>query len=131
MVPSKSTEPGMPTLATSFDRHAAAAAAATTRPVPRLGGVWGTLPAMPNTQIAGHPLVGTGHAYRADLEPYDPAAEREPGTPIIGNGHHVEILAVFKDWNGVNDLDMLYVRCRETGQSTHVTPADLSLPALD
>lgn len=86
---------------------------------------------MANQQIDGHPLVGTEHVYRADLEPYDAASDTEPGTLVLGNGHHVQIRAAFKNWNGVDGLDMLYVRCHETGESTHVTPADLGLPALD
>ena len=86
---------------------------------------------MPNLQIDNHPLVGTHHIYRGDLSPYDPAADREPGIVVIGNGHHVEVLAAFQNWNDVADLDMLYVLCRETGMRSHVTPADLGLPPLD
>jgi hypothetical protein len=32
---------------------------------------------------------------------------------------------VFANWNDVAGLDMLYVRCHQTGYATHVTPADL------
>lgn len=85
---------------------------------------------MPNQRIDDHPLVGTRHVYRADLPPYDAASDNEPGTLVIGNGHHVEVLAVFKGWNYVDGLDMFYVRCEETGLTTHVTPANLGLPAL-
>lgn len=85
---------------------------------------------MPNQPIDGHPLVGTSHIYRADLPPYDNAADTEPGVLIIGNGHTVEVLSVFKNWNDVSGLDMLYVRCAQTRESTHVTPADLGLPPL-
>lgn len=85
---------------------------------------------MPNQRIEGHSLLGTRHVYRPDLAPYDAAADNEPGTLVICNGHHVEILAVFQNWNGVDGVDMFYVRCEETGQTTHVTPADLGLPAL-
>lgn len=38
---------------------------------------------------------------------------------------------MFKNWNAVTGLDMFAVHCDETGQSTHVTPADLGLPPLD
>lgn len=86
---------------------------------------------MPNQQLEHHPLVGTKHVFRADLEPYDPATDWEPGILVIGNGHHVEVLAVFKNWNDIAGLDMLFVNCQETGMSTHVTPADLGLPPLD
>ena len=65
---------------------------------------------MPNLQIANHPLVGTHHVFHPDLEPYDPTADREPGTLVIGNGHHVEVLAVFSDWNDVAGQDMIFVR---------------------
>lgn len=85
---------------------------------------------MANHRIEGHPLVGTKHAYRADLPPYDAVSDTEPGVIVIGNGHHVEIVEVFKNWNDVPGLDMLYVRCDETALCTHVTPADLGLPAL-
>lgn len=85
---------------------------------------------MSNQRIEGHPLVGTAHVYRADQPPYDPAADTTPGQLVLGNGHHVEILAVFKNWNAVEGLDMLAVHVRETGTQTHVTPADLGLPAL-
>jgi len=83
-----------------------------------------------NQRIEGHPLVGTRHTFRADQPPYDPAADSDSGVLILGNGHHVEVLSVFKNWNGVDGLDMLYVRCEETRESTHVTPADLGLPPL-
>lgn len=85
---------------------------------------------MPNQRIEGHPLVGTRHVYRADQPPYDATADSEPGRLILGNGHHVEVLSVFKNWNDVAGLDMLYVRCEETRESTHVPPADLGLPPL-
>lgn len=85
---------------------------------------------MPNQPIAGHPLLGTCHVFRADLPPYDPTADHEPGTLVIGNGHHAEVLAVFQNWNDVVGLDMLAVRCVETGESTHLTPDDLGLPPL-
>ncbi|OMB76665.1 hypothetical protein A5741_31980 [Mycolicibacterium conceptionense] len=84
-----------------------------------------------NQRIEGHSLVGTKHVYCADLPPYDAAADTEPGVIVLGHGHHVEVLAVFKNWNAVTGLDMFAVRCDETGQSTHVTPADLGLPPLD
>lgn len=85
---------------------------------------------MPNQRIEGHPLVGTSHIYRPDLPAYDPETDTEPGTVVIANGFTVEVLAVFKNWNDVAGLDMLAVHCPETGLSTHVTPSDLSLPAL-
>lgn len=85
---------------------------------------------MPNQRIEGHPLIGTRHVFHADLPPYDPATDTSAGTIVIGNGHHVEILSVFKNWNDIAGLDMLYVRCEETGERTHVTPADLGLEAL-
>lgn len=85
---------------------------------------------MPNLQIDRHPLVGTEHVYRADLPAYDPESDTEPGQLVIGNGHHVTVLAAFKNWNDVAGLDMLAVRCHETGLLTHVTPADLGLAAL-
>jgi hypothetical protein len=50
----------------------------------------------------------------------------EPGRQC----HRVEILAAFKDWNNVPGLDMLAVRCHETGFTTHIVPAELGLPAL-
>lgn len=86
---------------------------------------------MPNRAIEGHALIGSTHIWRADQPPYDAAADDEPGTLVIAPGYRAEILAVFKDWNGVAGLDMLYVLCPETGERTHVTPADLGLPALD
>jgi hypothetical protein len=85
---------------------------------------------VPNQRIEEHPLVGTRHTYRAKFPQYVPAADQEPATPITSNGHHFEILAVFANWNDVARLDTLYVRCEETGQSTHVTPANLGLPEL-
>lgn len=90
----------------------------------------GTVRFMPNQAITGHPLVGTEHVYRADLPPYDPSVEPVPGTVVIAAGHYAVILAVFEDWNGVAGLDMLWVRCKETGLTTHVVPADLGLPPL-
>ncbi|KXO99053.1 Uncharacterised protein (plasmid) [Tsukamurella tyrosinosolvens] len=87
---------------------------------------------MLNTRIEGHPLVGTTHVFRADQPPYDPAADQDSdGTLLIAPGFTAEVSAVFKDWNGIPGLDMLYVHCPETGESTHITPADLGLPALD
>lgn len=83
---------------------------------------------MPNQRIDGHALVGTRHLFRAAQSPYDPAADTEPGVLVVAPGHHVEVLAVFANWNGIDGLDMFYVRCEETGLSTHVTPADLGMP---
>lgn len=83
---------------------------------------------MPNQRIEGHPLVGARRTYRGKY--YDPAVDKKPGSLVVGYGHHVEILAVFTNWNDVAGLDMLYVRCEETGQPTHVTPADLGLTPL-
>ena len=85
---------------------------------------------MPNVAIENHPLVGTTHTYRADAEPYDPKADTDGGTLVIANGFTCEILSVFKNWNDIADLDMLYVHCAKTGLSTHVTPTDLGLPPL-
>ena len=85
---------------------------------------------MPNVAIENHPLVGTTHTYREEAEPYDTSADTSGGTLVIANGFTCEILSVFKNWNDVADLDMLYVHCAQTGLSTHVTPADLGLPPL-
>jgi|APCry1669189034_1035192.scaffolds.fasta_scaffold377957_1 hypothetical protein len=85
---------------------------------------------MPNLPIATHPLIGTEHVFRADLPPYDAQTDREPGQLVVGPGHHVNVVAVFADWNGVAGLDMLAVLCRETGLTTHLVPADLGLPVL-
>lgn len=85
---------------------------------------------MPNFPIANHPLIETEHVFRADLPPYDAQTDRESGQLVVGPGHHVNVIAVFADWNGVAGLDMLAVLCRETGLTTHVVPADLGLPVL-
>jgi len=85
---------------------------------------------MPNLQLADHPLVGTEHIFRSDLPAYEPETDYEVGQLVIGPGHRVEILAAFKDWNNVPGLDMLAVRCHETGFTTHIVPAELGLPAL-
>ncbi len=85
---------------------------------------------MPNTPIENHPLIGTTHAYRADLPAYDASQDTEGGTLILGNGFLVTVRAVFADWNDVPGLDMLYVEVPETGHSTHVTPSDLGLPTV-
>lgn len=83
-----------------------------------------------NRAIPDHPLVGSVHTFRPDVEPYDPDLDNEGGTLILGNGMPVRIKAVFHDWNGVPGLDMLYVYCMATGYHSHVTPADLSLLGL-
>jgi hypothetical protein len=83
-----------------------------------------------NQRIEGHPLVGTCHVFHADQPPYDPVKDTGPGTLEIGNGHRAEVLEVFKNWNDVAGLDVLWVRCEQTGLTTHVTPADLGLPPL-
>lgn len=84
-----------------------------------------------NVPIEGHPLLGKRLTFRADLPPYDPATDTEGGTTIVAPGMTVIVRAVFRHWNGVAGLDMLYVGCEETGYSTHVVPADLGLPPLD
>ena len=87
---------------------------------------------MPNERIEGHPLVGTTHVYRADHTPWNEIEDDgEPGVLVVGNGMTVKILEVFKNWNDIAGLDMLYVLCSETGERTHVTPTDLGLPALN
>lgn len=82
---------------------------------------------MPNTAIADHPLIGTAHVYRADLPPYNAATDTDPGTLVIGNGHNATVQSVFHNWNAQEGLTILYVRCTETGISTHVTPEDLGI----
>ena len=60
---------------------------------------------VPNQRIEGHRLVGTQHTYRAKY--CDPAVHKKPGSLVAEYGHHVEILAVFTNWNDVAGLDML------------------------
>jgi hypothetical protein len=86
---------------------------------------------MPNTSIPGHPLIGTTHLYHGGEEPYDPASDTDGGVLLIGNGMQAQVESVFKDWNGVAGLDMLYIYVPQTRQHTHVVPADLGLPPLD
>lgn len=85
---------------------------------------------MPNVRIPNHPLVGVDATYRADLPAYDPSADTEDGTLIIGAGMAVTIWYVFENWNDVPGLDMLYVFVPATGHHTHVTPDDLGLSAV-
>jgi len=89
-----------------------------------------TISTMPNLQMYHHPLVGTEHVYRSDLPAYDPESDTEPGQLVVAPGHTVTVLAAFKDWNDVAGLDMLAVRCHQTGIATHVTPAELGLGPL-
>ncbi|MGZ4745682.1 MAG: hypothetical protein ACXVYY_01230 [Oryzihumus sp.] len=76
-------------------------------------------------RITTHPLLGAQRVYRAHLPAYDPASDDEPGILVVGNGMAVTVVAAFHDWNGVQGLDVLYVRCHETGLSTHVVPTDV------
>lgn len=85
---------------------------------------------MPNTPIEYHPLTGTEHTYKPGLPPYDPALDTEPGVLVVGPGMKVTVILAFQNWNDIPGLDMLYVRCHETGYHTHVTPGDLGLPPL-
>lgn len=76
-------------------------------------------------RILDHPLLGTERVYRADMPPYDPAKDTEPGVLVVGNGMTMTVVAAFYDWNEVPGLDMLFARCHETGMGTHVTPDEL------
>ena len=78
-----------------------------------------------NKAIENHPLIGATFVFRPDLPPYDPARDSEPGTLVVGPGHHVTVLAVFSDWNGVEGLEVYWVQVRETGLRTHLTPREI------
>lgn len=84
-------------------------------------------PVWENHPIDGHPLVGTTHVFGADRVPYDPETDTEPGTLVVGNGMTMEVLAVFRNWNGYKGLDMIFALCYATGLRTHVTPDDLGV----
>jgi len=64
--------------------------------------------------------------YRADLPPYDPATDDEPGRVIVAAGMHVTVLTIFHNWNFVDGLTLYFVRCHETGETTHVSPDELT-----
>lgn len=83
-----------------------------------------------NKRIEGHPYLGREAVFQADLPPYDPTKDTEPGVLLVAPGMTVTILSAFRNWNGVAGLDILYARCHETGHSTHVTPDDLGLDAV-
>lgn len=74
-----------------------------------------------------HKLTGTTHTYRPDMPAYDAAADVDSGTLVVAPGMPVTVLSVFRDWNGVSGLDMMYAYCHETGLCTHVTPSDLGV----
>lgn len=91
-----------------------------------------------NSPVYNHPLMGTTHTFRADLPAYDPdSPENKPGHPdfspgtlLVGAGMQVGVRQVFRNWNGVPGLDMIYVYCFATGMHTHVTPFDLGLTPM-
>lgn len=77
-------------------------------------------------RVPDHPLLGLECAYRPDL----PDLSGEPLTDpmiVVRPGDKVIVLAAFHTWNGVPNLDMLYVSVPATGYRTHVTPADLGV----
>ncbi len=78
-----------------------------------------------NTPITGHRMVGEVHTYRPDLPV--PDKKKIDARTVVAPGMEVTIRAVFRDWNDVDGLDMLYVEVSETGYCTHVTPYDLGL----
>lgn len=93
------------------------------------------MPRHTNIAVEDHPLVGTEHTYLANETPYSVIVkrtkDREPGTLIIAAGMRFTILAVFHNWNGIEDLTIFYVHCHETQMRTHVSPreADIEVPA--
>jgi hypothetical protein len=95
---------------------------------------------MRNTPVYLHPLMGQTFIYR----PHEPVYERTEaekdvrnvasmglgGTLVVAAGMRVGVKQVFRNWNDVPGLDMLYVHVFATGLNTHVTPFDLGLSPL-
>lgn len=82
---------------------------------------------IPNTPITPHVWEGQTFVYRASEPPYDPLTDYSPGRLVIAPGMDARVYGVFRNWNMVPDLDMLYVYVPDTGLHTHLTPADLGL----
>ena len=82
---------------------------------------------VPTTNPTLRALIGHTFTYRADHPPYDPAADRDPGLLIVGNGMTMEVVEAWENWNEVPDLTIVYARCHQTGEGTHVTPDELGI----
>ena len=65
-----------------------------------------------HNRVNSHPYTGKDYVFRPDLPVWEGDDDGD-GILIVAPG-----------------LDMLYVRVRETGYRTHVTPKDLSLGSL-
>lgn len=84
----------------------------------------------PTTNPELRALVGQTFQYRPGFPPYDPAQDDEPGKIIIGNGMNATIIEAFENWNDVEGLVMFAVLCNETGERTHLSPAEFANPEV-
>lgn len=78
-----------------------------------------------------HPYVGRTFTYLPGL----PSQEAEPREHnlVVRAGDKVRVVAAFLNWNGVDGLDMLYVRNLSSTSDithTHITPGELGIPSL-
>jgi hypothetical protein len=91
---------------------------------------------MTHTNVADyeHEYVGQEYVYLPGM-PSMKSEEREDNL-ILRAGDVVKVVSVFRNWNVVDDLDVLYVQnlCahdKAPSTHTHITPGDLGLLALD
>jgi len=93
--------------------------------------VMGGLAEVRNLPDYAHQYVGRRFTYLPGV-PSMSEQKREPNL-VVRAGDTVEVAAVFRNWNGVEHLDMMYVRNLSSENDihhTHVTPGDLGLPSL-
>ena len=84
---------------------------------------FGTRRRWENVADAAHPL--TGQARRYLTTEGDPYARPDDGAVVLAPGHAVEVLAVFRHWNGPGGPTLAAVHVPATGYRTHVPVTEL------
>jgi hypothetical protein len=78
-----------------------------------------------NVPLKHHPLKGVSLIYRPDISP-EPPEDWTPNT-VIAPGMTIEILEVFRHWNGNTGSNVCYGRCEQTGITTHLSFTEIGI----
>lgn len=89
------------------------------------------MPEWENVAQYDHPYVGKQFTYLPGLKTMK--GEPRERDLVIRAGDQVEVESVFFNWNGIERLDMLWVRNLSSTNDihyTHIEPGELGIPSL-